>query len=73
MNASYPATEKLSFSGALGRQAYDGPGDYTTWNAGATWAFMPRLAADLRYHDTSEHGFGQLYDSRAVLSLKATF
>lgn len=73
LNGSYPATEKVSFSAAVGRQTYDGPGDYTTWNLGATWAFAPHLAADLRYHDTDEHGFGQIYGSRAVVSLKATF
>ncbi|UTP41708.1 TorF family putative porin (plasmid) [Phenylobacterium sp. LH3H17] len=72
-NGSYPLSEKVSMSAAVGRQTYKGPGDYTTWNVGATWAFAPHLAADLRYHDTNEHGFGKIYGSRAVVSLKATF
>jgi hypothetical protein len=28
---------------------------------------------DIRYHDTSEHEFGDLYGSRAVATLKASF
>ena len=31
------------------------------------------LSADLRYHDTSEHDLGKIYDSRVVVSLKAAF
>ncbi len=73
LNGSVPLNDKISFSGAFGRQTYDGPGDYSTWNLGATWAFAPHLAADFRYHDTDEHGFGKIYGSRAVVSLKATF
>lgn len=73
LNGSYPLTEKVSIGGAVGRQTYAGTGDYTTWNLGATWAFAPHLAADFRYHDTDEHGFGDIYGSRAVVSLKATF
>jgi uncharacterized protein (TIGR02001 family) len=72
-NGSYPVTEKISVSGALGRQTYEGSGDYTTWNLGATWAFAPHLAADLRYYDTNVHEFGKLYGDRVAVSLKASF
>ncbi|WP_269714182.1 TorF family putative porin [Caulobacter sp. NIBR2454] len=72
-NISYPVAEKITLSGALGRQWVTSSSDYTTWNIGATWAFADHLALDLRYHDTDEHGFGKLYDSRAAASLKATF
>ncbi|MFZ5721028.1 MAG: TorF family putative porin [Pseudomonadota bacterium] len=73
MNASYSPTTRVSLSGALGRQTFDGPGDYTTWNVGAAFALTDNLAVDLRYHDTDEHRFGKLYDSRVVVSLQADF
>ncbi|MDB5429585.1 MAG: hypothetical protein JWP35_701 [Caulobacter sp.] len=72
-NGSLPVTKAVSISGAVGRQTYDGPGDYTTWNLGATWAFASHFSLDARYIDTDEHGFGDIYGSRAVATLKATF
>jgi uncharacterized protein (TIGR02001 family) len=73
VNGAFSPTEKLSFSAALGRQEVSGSGDYTTWNVGAGYALTDHLAVDLRYHDTDEHGFGKIYGSRAVVSLKAAF
>ncbi len=73
VNGSYPLTGKWSVSGALGRQAYKGSGDYTTWNLGAAYAINNKLALDLRYIDTDQHDFGKLYDSHAVATLKAAF
>lgn len=73
LNGSYPIAAKWTVSGAVGRQAYEGSGDYTTWNVGAAYALTDKLSLDLRYHDTDEHGFGKTYGSRAVASLKAMF
>jgi uncharacterized protein (TIGR02001 family) len=73
VNTSFPLTEQLSIGGALGRQTYDGAGDYTTWNAGATWAFMPHLALDVRYHDNNHAEFGKFYEERVAVTLKASF
>lgn len=73
VNATLPVGEKLSFTGALGYQAFEGPGDYTTWNIGVGYALNDHLGVDLRYHDTDKHKFGEIYGSRAVISLKATF
>ena len=73
LNGAYAFNDKISASGAIGRQDVSYNGDYTTWNVGATWAFAPHLAVDLRYHDTDEHGFGDLYESRGVIGLKAVF
>lgn len=73
VNGSYGLTDKISVSGALGRQELEGPGDYTTWNIGLGFALNDHLGIDVRYHDTGVHKYGKLYDSRGVVSLKATF
>lgn len=73
VNAAAPIGDRFTLNGAVGRQAYDGPGDYTTWNVGVAYALTPKIAADLRYHDTDRHEFGKLYDSRVVVGLKAAF
>jgi uncharacterized protein (TIGR02001 family) len=64
---------KFSVSGALGHQQVEGPADYTTWNVGAGFALNDHIGLDLRYWDTDEHGFGNIYDSRVVIGIKATF
>jgi uncharacterized protein (TIGR02001 family) len=74
INAGVPIpNSKFSVSGALGRQQVEGPADYTTWNAGVSFALTDHLGFDLRYWDTDEHGFGKIFDSRVVLGVKATF
>ena len=73
LNGSVPVAEKVSISGAVGRQDVDYSGDYSTWNLGVSYALNDIVGFDLRYHDTDKHKFGDLYDSRVVLSLKASF
>jgi uncharacterized protein (TIGR02001 family) len=73
VNGSIPVMEKLSVSAALGHQEIDMAGDYATWNVGGTYAINDKLAVDLRYSDTDEHGYGNIYGSHVVLSLKAAF
>lgn len=73
VNGAVPVAEKLTLSGAVGRQTIKNYDDYNTWNVGLAYALTDKLSADLRYHDTSEHGFGAIYDSRVVVSLKAAF
>lgn len=63
----------FSVSGALGRQEVVGPADYTTWNLGLGYALNSHIGFDLRYWDTDQHGFGDIYKSRIVLGVKATF
>ena len=46
---------------------------YHTWNLGLTWAINDHTSLDLRYWDTSAHGSGDIYGSRVVAGLKATF
>ena len=71
INASYPAHERVTVSGAVGQQWVSSDLDYVTWNLGAAWQATDHLALDLRYHDTDGHDLGQTYDSRVILSLKA--
>jgi len=73
VNTAFPLTEQLSVSGALGRATFDGGGDYTTWNAGLSWAFLPNLELDLRYHDNNQGAWGKIYEERVVATLKASF
>ena len=72
-NAAMPVAEKLTLSGAVGHQTIKNYKDYSTWNVGLAYALTDKLSADLRYHDTSEHDLGKIYDSRVVVSLKAAF
>jgi uncharacterized protein (TIGR02001 family) len=73
VNGAVPVAEKLTLSGAVGHQSIKNYGDYNTWNVGLAYALTDKLTADLRYHDTDEHNFGKIYDSRVVVSLKAAF
>jgi len=73
VNGSYSPNDALTFSAALGREEISDGGSYTTWNAGVGYALTDHLGLDLRYHDTDRHRFGKTYDSRVVVSLKATF
>jgi uncharacterized protein (TIGR02001 family) len=72
-NAAISPAAKWTISGAVGRQVVSSDLDYTTWNLGAAYQLTPHLTVDVRYHDTDEHDFGDIYGARAVASLKATF
>ncbi|WP_293683065.1 TorF family putative porin [uncultured Phenylobacterium sp.] len=74
INAAVPIGEtKFSVSGAVGHQMVEGPLDYNTWNLGIGYALTDNIGLDVRYHDTDEHRFGKLYDSRVVAGIKAVF
>jgi uncharacterized protein (TIGR02001 family) len=66
---------KFTVSGAVGRQDFQGPGDYTTWNAGVGYALTESVGLDVRYWDTNTKSdfYGNLGDAKLVASLKATF
>ena len=75
VNGSMPLGDsKFSVSGALGRQWVDVGTDYTTWNAGVSYALTDNFGLDLRYSGTTESSaLGPLADDRVVLSLSAAF
>lgn len=72
-NAAFSPADKWTVSGAVGHQFLSSDFDYTTWNAGVSYALTDTLTLDGRYFDTDEHGFGEIYDPRAVASIKAVF
>lgn len=74
-NASLAVTDKLTLSGAVGRQQIEVLPDYTTWNLGASYAVLPGASISVRYHDTDDSGvlFGDLGKGRVVGSFSVTF
>jgi uncharacterized protein (TIGR02001 family) len=62
----------FSVSAAAGRQEFNGPFDYNTWNVGVGYALGEHLGFDLRYSDTDVHG-DKLYGSRVTAGVKLTF
>lgn len=73
-NGAFTFNDRISVSGALGRQVLDelDDADYTTWNIGATLAVTDNVGIDVRYHDTDADDFGDLYEERVVASIKLT-
>ena len=71
--ASAPLAEKLTLSGAFGRQQIDRLADYDTWNLGVAYEVMPGAKVDVRYHDTGTNAFGSLGDARLVGSFSIAF
>ena len=80
LNGSAPIGEKLTLSGAVGRQEVDastyfgGATDsYVTWNAGVTAAITDHVSADIRYSDTNKSNYGPIYHAAVTASLKVAF
>jgi uncharacterized protein (TIGR02001 family) len=82
-NASYTINPAWTASGEVGRQyessaVFNADGriadfNYTTWNAGVTYAINDHMSVDVRYWNTNQHGAGDPYHARVVAVLKATF
>jgi len=74
VGASYPVMDKVTLSGALGRQqVYDTTASYTTWNLGLGYAVMKGVSLDLRYHDTDAATLGSIGKSRVTGSFSVSF
>lgn len=80
LNGSIPLEEKLTLSGAVGRQDVDANGyfggqtnSYVTWNAGVTAALTDKISADFRYSDTNKSDYGRAYHATVTASLKLAF
>ncbi len=74
VNGSYPLTDKLSVSGAVGEQDLTGA-KYSTGNIGLTYALSPKWSIDARYSDTNlpEIALLKVAKPRVALTLKAVF
>lgn len=68
-NAAFVPMDRLTLSGAVGRQWLDVSGDYAAWNLGAAYALTEQLTVDVRYHDMDS----PLADARFTAGLKASF
>jgi len=85
--ASYPLTDKLSISGAIGDCMGDASSakashcngvaaGYVTWNGGLTYALTPNLGLDVRYSETSANAKmanGVFANPKLFATLKASF
>lgn len=71
-NLAFTPIDKVTLSGAVGKQWLDVTDDYVTWNAGVAYAVTDSLVFDVRYHDTDVDN-APLYDDRVVASLKLAF
>jgi uncharacterized protein (TIGR02001 family) len=82
-NIAYAINSAWTASAAVGRQTEANAAlsavltaenfNYNTWNAGITYAINDHTSLDLRYWDTDQHAVGDIYQSRVVAALKATF
>ncbi len=72
LNGSYPITDKLSVSGAVGEQSYTSS-KYSTGNIGLTYAITPVWSVDARYWDTNINDMYKPTKGRFAVLLKAAF
>lgn len=72
INASYPLSDKLSVSGALGEQDAGGA-KYSTGNIGVTYAITSKLSVDARFSDTNIPEVIKPSKPRLAVMLKAIF
>ncbi len=72
LNGSYPLTDKLSVSGAVGEQRLGGL-RYSTGNVGLTYAVTPVFSVDVRGSDTNIPEWIKPSAPRLAVTLKAAF
>ncbi len=70
LNGRYTVDDRWSVSGAVAQQDFSG-GDYTTWNAGVSYAIASNVSLDLRYSDTDLDN-NDLADGRVVASFRVS-
>lgn len=69
-NLAFPIVRALSGSVAFGRQTVNGGDDYSTWNAGASYALNAHVAVDVRYYDTVAHAATKVAGNHIVASVR---
>lgn len=74
LSGSYPVTDRLGLSAAIGHQQIsDSSADYTTWNIGLSYAVLPGAKVSLSYIDTDISPSHRLSRARAVGSFSIAF
>jgi uncharacterized protein (TIGR02001 family) len=80
LNGSYPLTDKLTLSGAVGEQSFSASSKYSTGNIGVTYAITPKYSIDFRYSDTNlpektpaQKAANKTARAQFAVLLKATF
>ncbi|HMG46348.1 MAG TPA: TorF family putative porin [Allosphingosinicella sp.] len=71
--ASVTVFRGTSLSVNLGRRERVGGPDYTSFNAGVSYALTRWLNADLRYYDTAQSALGAIYEPRLIGSVRLRF
>jgi hypothetical protein len=71
--ASVAVFRGASLSVNLGRRERVGGPDYTSFNAGVSYAPTHWLNADLRYYDTAQSALGPIYEPRLIGSVRLRF
>ena len=71
--ASVTVFRGTSLSANLGRRERSGAPDYTSFNAGVSYAPTRWLNADLRYYDTAQSALGAIYEPRLIGSVRLRF
>ena len=70
-NVAFALADGWKVSGAVGYQALDVSGDYSTWNLGVGYSLTETVLIDVRYSDTDLDD--PLADGRVFASLKVDF
>ena len=60
-------------SAAVADRSAEGGADYVAWNLGVKHALTDSVSADLRWHDTDGHSFGETYEGRLTGALTYAF
>ena len=73
VNLAQKLSPKWTISGGAGHRVTSPKKDYTGWNAGVTYALLPKTSLDLRWYDTDAHDLGLKYRGHAVLKISQKF
>ncbi|MEA3043641.1 MAG: hypothetical protein QOH47_1479 [Sphingomonadales bacterium] len=71
--ASVSILPGASLSANIGRRERSRATDYTAFNFGASYTVRNMVTLELRYHDTAQSNFGEIYEPRVVGSMRLRF
>ena len=71
--ATIAVAPHATVSAAVARRDRDGAPDYTAFNIGASYTFAEHFTVDVHWYDTDRSRLGEIYENRAVASIRARF